>query len=300
MSAMRVAVVDVGSNTVRLLVGERDGAGIRRVDEERVRLALGADVERTGALSGKRLARATDAVAREVAKARKLGASEITVLLTSPGRQARNGVELRKAIAARTGADVRLLSAAEEGRLGYSGAVAAAGVPGGSIAVCDAGGGSTQLAVGTGRTPSWVRSVDIGSLRLTRRLLTDDPPSRGELSAARTEAASAFEGLVPPLPRRALATGGTARALGRIVGRRLDSETLAVALSIASSSPAKRIASRYEIQQWRARVLPAGALILAQVQQLLNVPLEVARGGLREGAALELLEHVELATALPA
>ena len=169
---MRVAVVDVGSNTVRLLVGERDGEGIRCVDEERVRVGLGADVERTGLLSAKRLARAAEGAASEVAKARKLGASEITVLVTSPGRQARNGSELRAAIAARTGVPVRLLSAAEEGRLGYSGAVAAAGVPGGSLAVCDAGGGSTQLAVGTGRTPSWVRSVDIGSLRLTRRLLT--------------------------------------------------------------------------------------------------------------------------------
>ena len=297
---MRVAVVDVGSNTVRLLVGERDGAGIRRVDEERVRVALGADVERTGGISGKRLARTTDAVASEIAKARKLGASEITVLLTSPGRQARNGAELRNAIAARTGADVRLLSAAEEGRLGYGGAVAAAGVPGGSLAVCDAGGGSTQLAVGTGRIPSWVRSVDIGSLRLTRRLLTGDPPPQAELFAAREEVRQSFQELVPPLPRRALATGGTARALGRIVGKRLDAETLAVALSIVSCSPAKRVASRYEIPQWRATVLPAGALILSRVQLLLNVPLTVARGGLREGAALELLERVELVEALPA
>jgi exopolyphosphatase / guanosine-5'-triphosphate,3'-diphosphate pyrophosphatase len=300
MSAMRVAVVDVGSNTVRLLVGERDGAGIRRVDEERVRVALGADVERTGALSAKRLTRAADAAAREIGRARKLGASEITVLVTSPGRQARNGSELRAAIAARTGVPVRLLSAAEEGRLGYSGAVTAAGAPGGSVAVCDAGGGSTQLAVGTGRTPSWVRSVDIGSLTLTRRLLTGDPPPREELSAARAEAAGSLQALVPPLPRRAFATGGTARALGRIVGRRLDAETLALALSIVSSSPAKFVSSRYGIPQWRATVLPAGALILTAVQGLLNVPLEVARGGLREGAALELLERVELAAALSA
>ena len=297
---MRVAVVDVGSNTVRLLVGERDGAGIRRVDEERVRVALGADVERTGELSAKRLARAADAVAREVGKARKLGVSEIAVLLTSPGRQARNGADLRDAIAARTGTDVQLLTAAEEGRLGYAGAVAAAGVPGGSLAVCDAGGGSTQLAVGTGRVPSWVRSVDIGSLRLTRRLLAGDPPPRAELSEARAEVRRTFQGLVPPLPRKALATGGTARALGRIVGRRLDAETLELALRVVSSSPAGRVASRYEIPQWRASVLPAGAVILTQVQQLLNVPLEVARGGLREGAALELLDRAELAEALTA
>ena len=190
-------------------------------------MALGADVERTGELSAKRLGRAADAVAREVGKARKLGAAEITVLLTSPGRQARNGADLRNAIAARTGASVRLLSAAEEGRLGYAGAVAAAGVPGGSLAVCDAGGGSTQLAVGTGRVPSWVRSVDIGSLRLTRRLLAGRSPPRAELSEARAEVRRTFQELVPPLPRKALATGGTARALGRIVGRRLDAETLA-------------------------------------------------------------------------
>jgi len=297
---VRVAVVDVGSNTVRLLVGERDGARVRRVQEERVRVALGADVERTGELSAKRLERAAEAAAREVGRARKLGAAEVAVLLTSPGRQARNGAALRDAIATRSGASVRLLSAEEEGRLGYAGAFAAAGMPRGSVAVCDAGGGSTQLAVGSGRTPSWVRSVDIGSLRLARRLLQGDPPTLQELKAARAEAARSFDGLVPPLPRRAFATGGTARALGRIVGRRLDAETLALAFSIVSSSPAKRVASRFEIPQWRATVLPAGALILAQAQRLLKVPLEVARGGLREGAALELLERAELAEALPA
>ena len=130
--------------------------------------------------------------------------------------------------------------------------------------------------------------------------MTGDPPPQEELSAARAEAAGSLLAFVPPLPRRAFATGGTARALGRIVGRRLDAETLPLALSIVSSSPAKRVSSRYEIPQWRAAVLPAGALILTAVQRLLNVPLEVARGGVREGAALELLERVELAAALSA
>jgi exopolyphosphatase/guanosine-5'-triphosphate,3'-diphosphate pyrophosphatase len=292
---MRVGIVDVGSNTVRLLVAERRGGTLRAVREERERVGLGADVERHGELTGKRMAQAVEAAEREVRRARRLGAAEVAVLLTSPGRQAANGAELAEAILAGTGALVRLLSAEDEGHLGYAGAIAAAGFPGGSVAVCDAGGGSTQIAVGSGPAPSWVRSVDIGSLRLAKRFFTADPPSADELDAARDEVERSFGGLVPPLPRHALATGGTARALARIVGRTLDAGSLAEALEVVSRRPAGEVSGRFGIPRWRAAVLPAGALVLARVHRLLGLPLDVARGGLREGAALELLDRADAA-----
>ena len=107
------------------------------------------------------------------------------------------------ALAGAAGVPTRILAAEEEGALAWEGAVAALDEVPESVAVCDVGGGSTQLVVGT-RTegPSWIRSVDLGSLRLTQRLLTADPPSPVAVAEARAEVAEAFASVVPPLAKQ--------------------------------------------------------------------------------------------------
>jgi exopolyphosphatase / guanosine-5'-triphosphate,3'-diphosphate pyrophosphatase len=289
---MRVGVIDVGSNTVRLLVAERSGAGVLQTREERAVLSLGAEIERCGKLPARKIEETASAVRKFARRARARGAVEVTVLITSPGRQASNGAELAERIVQSSGTNVRLLSAEDEGRLAYAGALAQAGPREGVVAVCDVGGGSSQIVVGIDPAwPSWARSIDIGSLRLTQRCVSRDPPAAEELEAARKEAAEAFGALIPPLPRTALATGGTARALERIAGQTLDAEAFERVLEVIGSQSARAVAHRYHIPRWRVRLLPAGTLLLREACLLLGVPLEVARGGLREGAALELLER---------
>jgi exopolyphosphatase/guanosine-5'-triphosphate,3'-diphosphate pyrophosphatase len=288
---MLVGVIDVGSNTVRLLVARRRKNTIFRVHEEREPLGLGEDVEQQGRIPEHKLAQAA-AIAGELAdQAWSLGCSTIEVLVTSPGRQAANGEELRQALARGSNLPTRILSAEEEARLAYFGALCAVRSRHASVAVVDVGGGSAQLVVGTAESgPVWARSVDIGSLRLTSRLLRSDPPSYGELAAARAEVERSFESLAPPLPQSALATGGTARALKRLVGRRrLDSDDIEAALEELSRRSSGELVERYRFAPERARTLAAGTLILAEAQQRLGLPLEVARGGVREGAALALL-----------
>jgi exopolyphosphatase / guanosine-5'-triphosphate,3'-diphosphate pyrophosphatase len=289
---MRVGIVDVGSNTVRLLVAERTRGGLRPVCEERALLSLGAEIERHGKVPQRKIDETAVTVTRSVRRARAAGAAEVAVLITSPGRQASNGAVLAEQLVRSTGAVVRLLSQEDEARLAYAGALARSVPPDGVVAVCDVGGGSSQLAVGTDPVwPSWVRSVDVGSLRLTQRFMDDDPPTKAELEAARAAAASEFGALVPPLPHTALATGGTARALSRIAGRMLDAAAFERALADIEGETSKAISAQYGIPRWRARVLPAGTILLREAQRVLGVPLEVARGGLREGAALELLQR---------
>ena len=289
---MNVAVVDVGSNTVRLLVSRLDRRGLQRVYEERTQTALGAEIERGGALSAVKLAEVAAAVTQAVAAAKLAGAEEIEVLVTSPGRQCENSAAFVRALASASTAFVRVLSAQEEARLAYHGALACTRVREESVAVCDVGGGSAQIAVGAqGQEPSWVRSIDIGSLRLTSRHLGEDPPSAHALEGARAATAGELAGFVPPLPQAALATGGTARALRKLVGPELGPAELAEALELVTGSVSKELAAEYRIARWRARLLPAGALILAEIQSRLGVPLRVARGGLREGAALQLFER---------
>jgi exopolyphosphatase/guanosine-5'-triphosphate,3'-diphosphate pyrophosphatase len=299
MRQVRVAVVDVGANTLRLLVADRaGGGGLEPVREERVQLGLGEEIEREGSVSRPKLREVRETAERLLRRARKLGAERIEVLVTSPGRQSANAPELIAALQDAGAADVRVLSAEEEARLAWIGAVdAASGLPE-TVAVCDVGGGSTQIVVGSvSGGPSWARSFDIGSLRLTHRLLEADPPAPASIAAARVAAAHELAVGAQPMPMAALATGGTARALRRVVGRTLDHEALETAVLTLAGRSRREIAKEYDVDRPRARTLLAGSIILTEAQRRLGVPLVVARGGLREGAVLTLIETAAVASA---
>ena len=295
---MNVAVVDVGSNTVRLLVARHDGSGLVSLEEGREHLFLGEDVERDGRLSAARIDEAAECVAGFVHTARVLSAAAVEVIVTAPGRQGANGDELVRALLAAGGAPVRVLSADEEGELAFAGAVAAAGLSAGSIAVVDVGGGSTEAVVGTtDGGPAWSRSLDIGAVRLTARFLADDPPGKRALAAAKDEVERHLHGFAPPLPQTALAAGGTARALRKLVGKELDDEEFDAALRILSKRPAAKTAKTFGLHERRARTLAAGVIILAALHERLGVPIQVSRAGLREGAALALLTDLAASAA---
>jgi exopolyphosphatase / guanosine-5'-triphosphate,3'-diphosphate pyrophosphatase len=282
---MPVGVVDVGSNTVRLVV---KGEG-RTLLTAREMLRLGADIEREGAIPSEQIARAAEVVRRYVEQADDIGA-DVDVLITSPGRQASNRQELLTALAEASGRPTRILGAAEEGQLAFLGALETALLPPRrSVAVVDVGGGSSQVVVGTRRDgPQWSRSIDLGSQRLTNRLLSEDPPGREALEAARAEVERLLEGVDPPACRTALAVGGSARALKRLVGGRLTADTLEEALTLLASTATADIVDPNGVGPERLRTLAAGTTILACLQRRLGTPLKVVRAGLREGALSQL------------
>lgn len=284
-----VGVIDVGSNTVRLVVAR----GGRQIRSQREMLHLGADIELHGSIPPRKLAATARLVGLYAELARAAGAVDLTVLITSPGRQAANGNELLEVVSAAAGCPTRILSAAEEARFGFAGALeVAAPSPRRRVAVVDVGGGSAQVVVGTRRGgPEWLRSIDLGSQRLTSRLLAADPPGPAAIGAARAEAARYLDGFDPPEPRLALAVGGSARALKRIVGGRLGPAELEQALTVLAEIPAVEVVERFGIGADRVGTLPAGAAILAELQFRLATPLRVVRGGVREGALLELSDR---------
>jgi exopolyphosphatase/guanosine-5'-triphosphate,3'-diphosphate pyrophosphatase len=166
----------------------------------------------------------------------------------------------------------------------------------GLSAVCDVGGGSTEVAFG-GRwiEPDWVDSIDLGSLRLSSRFFPDGTAQRSSVRAARAEVRVHLEQIGDTTPDVALAAGGSARALRKLVGRTLGRDELQAAIEmLVGRSPAK-LARKHAIDLRRARTLLAGAVILAEVQARLGVPFEVARGGLREGLAGQLLSELQAA-----
>ena len=278
---MRVGVIDVGSNTTRLLVASAGRDGVVPLDKEKVRLSLGAEIERFGEVSPVHVTAAAKAVSRLAATARRNRVESLDVFLTAPGRQAANAAELVAVLSRAARVRARVLSKEEEGTLAYRGAVLTADVELPSrIAVCDVGGASTEVAVGDpAGEPAWIESVDLGSVRLTAR--------EGDMAA---EAAEAFCGLEPPAVEAALAVGGSARAARRLVGPELGAEELAEALRLVRSRSPRQIARRYGVDRARAEILPAGVVLLAEVQRRLVVPLRVCSGGIREGAVLASVE----------
>jgi len=282
---MQVGVVDVGSNTIRLLVAQVDGGVVRPVEKERVRLSLGQEIEHTGVVSDLSIATAAKAVGKLTALARRHGVQSLDVFLTAPGRQSENADELVAALQRASDHAVRVLSTDEEGRLAYAGAIATADVPLlGSVAVCDIGGASTEIAVGDpGSEPNWVHSVDLGSVRLTARV--------DRLS----EATAAFEDLQAPRVDTAFAVGGSARAARRLVGPVLGEAELAKALKIVETTSERAIVRRYGIHRSRAGIVGAGVILLAEVQRKLEVPLHVCSGGIREGGVLASVRALQAA-----
>jgi exopolyphosphatase / guanosine-5'-triphosphate,3'-diphosphate pyrophosphatase len=277
---MRIGVIDIGSNTVRLLVAQVEGNLVVPLDKERVRLSLGEEIEQSGRLSQTSIAAAAKAVRKLAAVARHNGVESLDVFLTAPGRQAANADELLATLRRAADHPVRVLTTEEEGRLAYGGAVATADIElPGTIAVCDVGGASTEIAVGSpGSAPDWLTSIDLGSVRLRAR-------TEG-LEDTRREAAAAFAGVMPPRVELALAVGGSARATRRLVGPWLGEAELAEALRIVATKSDAAIVRRYGVDRARVRILSAGVAILAEVQQRLGAPLHVCDGGIREGAVL--------------
>jgi exopolyphosphatase/guanosine-5'-triphosphate,3'-diphosphate pyrophosphatase len=292
---MRVAAIDVGSNTVRLLVATLEDGIVKPVQEERTAVGLAREIERTGRIPAEKIDRAAQVARRYARDAAKLGAARIEVLVTAPARQSANGSELVQAITSSTRLPVRPLNAEEEGSLAFAGVVSTFPAPPASIAVVDVGGGSTQLVFGTAAGPVWFRTLDVGSLRLAQRHLIHDPPRNEEIEELRASIEAAFEGHASPLPRCAVATGGTARSLRRVVGRTLGAKQLVKAEALLSSAPADELAETFGFPLWRAKTVLAGVIVLAEAQRRLGVPLVVARAGLREGAVLESLAEEQAA-----
>jgi exopolyphosphatase/guanosine-5'-triphosphate,3'-diphosphate pyrophosphatase len=298
---VRVAILDVGSNTVRLLVADvgRDGR-VEPVVREKAYLGLGGEIAETGSISRESIRTTTRVCGRYAERARELDALLGQVVVTAPGRQGGTAGALVASLRAGTRLPVRVLSPEDEGRLAFDGAVTRAqhDAPDALVGVVDVGGGSTEIAVGAPQLGAdWVGSVDLGSLRLTRLALAADPPSKRELAAARGLVREELEQLVPPRPEAALAVGGSARAVAKLVGRTFDPDDLEEVVAVVVRRPSVKTARRFGIDARRAGTVAAGALLLAEASRTLGRPLTLARGGVREGAALALVREAEAAAA---
>jgi exopolyphosphatase / guanosine-5'-triphosphate,3'-diphosphate pyrophosphatase len=290
-SAVRSACIDIGSNTTRLLVAEPDGPGLHEVLARRMFVPL-VDGD-GGAIDAETVTVLASVVAAHAAVARECGAERIHAVATAAIRHAPNRDALCRAIQREAGLPVRILDDAEEARLAFAGATRTlAAPPDGTVGVVDVGGGSSEVILGSvDDGVREVRSFKIGSGALADEFLTNDPPSPSEIRALRDRISDFFEKVEIDNPKQAVAVGGSATSLRTLVGAVLEYETLERAVRVLSSDPITDVARRFELDARRVKILPAGVLLLEKFSELLGQPLQIGKGGLREGIILDLLNN---------
>jgi exopolyphosphatase / guanosine-5'-triphosphate,3'-diphosphate pyrophosphatase len=285
------ACIDIGSNTTRLLVAQPADGQLQEVMQQRAFTRLGKGLRRDEAIPEGKLDEVARVVATQVRLADELGAGRLRAVATAAIRRAGNGGELCAAVRERSGVEVEILDGDEEARLAFVGATKTLGHPiDGDVIVADVGGGSSELALGTvAGGVRWSASFRVGSGFLADAYLRSDPPSIDELNAVRQHALGAFEGIELEAPALGVAVGGSATSLRRLVGARLEHETLERGVRVLATSPIGEVARRFELDPERVRLLPAGIIILEAISDCLGLPLQIGRGGLREGVILEMI-----------
>lgn len=192
---MRVAAIDIGTNTVLLLVAERDAAGRAVAVEEHATITrLGQGVDETRRLAPEAVARTEACLDAYAGVVERLGAARVAVVGTSAMRDAGGGDAVRAHVKARFGVEARTISGDEEARLTFEGALSGIEPRGDDVGVFDVGGGSTEVVYGNRATNAiaWSRSFDVGSVRMTERHVRSDPPTREELTAVLAACTRAF------------------------------------------------------------------------------------------------------------
>jgi exopolyphosphatase / guanosine-5'-triphosphate,3'-diphosphate pyrophosphatase len=282
--------IDIGSNTTRVLVADAVDGQLVEVLQRRAFTRIGKGLKPGAEIPRSKIEEVAGVVASHRELAEQAGAHPVRTVATAAIRGAANREEFIEVVGERGGVDVTILEGEEEARLAFLGATRTLGrALEGLVGVVDVGGGSTEIAVGTVEDGvSWWASFRLGSGHLADEYLRTDPPAAADLQAMSAHAAGVFGALDVPRPDAAVAVGGSAASLRRLVGAVLEPETMQRALRVLSDAPCDEVADRFALDPQRVRLMPAGMLILDAAAQSLGCPLLIGRGGLREGVLLEL------------
>jgi exopolyphosphatase / guanosine-5'-triphosphate,3'-diphosphate pyrophosphatase len=305
---MRLGVLDVGSNTVHLLVVDAyQGARPVPAYSHKAELRLGDHLDSRNRLSQDCAVQLRAFVDEALGVAEDKGVQQMLAFATSAVRDAANGDQILARIQAETKVDIRVLSGQDESRLTFLAARRWFGWSSGRLLMLDIGGGSLEIASGVDEEPGAAVSLPLGAGRLTRDWLAGDPPSRDEVRRLRKHvraeiAATAGTVMRDGRPNHAVATSKTFRQLARISGaapssngpyvRRIlhHADVTALAERLARTTAADR-AQLPGVSRGRAAQLAAGAIVADAAMDLFGLPeLEICPWALREGVILRRLD----------
>ena len=282
---MICACIDIGSNTTRLLVADAGDGQLRELVTQRAFTRIGKSLADGGSIPPEKIAETAEVVAHPGQVAREVGAEQIVAVATAAIRNAPNREALLSAVRQAGGMALEVLSGEEEARLSFVGATRTMLQPAdGTIAVIDVGGGSSEIAVGEpdGRM-AWSASFRIGSGLPCRLLPARRPALGGRAGEGAPPRGRHVRGPRAAAGDEAVAVGGTATSLRRLVGAELAHETLERGIRVLCTTPIAEVAARFELDPERVRLLPAGILVLEAISDLLGAaaadrPRRAARG----------------------
>lgn len=310
VGAMRLGVVDVGSNTVHLLVVDaHNGAQPLPATSHKVLLRLSEHMTDDGFIGDDGADQLTRFVEECLQVAEDQGCEELLGFATSAIREAANGDEVLARVTAATGMVLDVLSGEDESRLTFLAVRRWFGWSAGTLLVADIGGGSLELAHGMDEDPDVAISLPLGAGRVTREMLLGDPPTKAEVKDARKRVRALIASEIRPLakagaPDHAVGTSKTMRSLARVCGAAPSSAGMYAARVLRRGDLAERIpeiaamsavqrAALPGVSSARAHQLLAGAIVVVATMDLLGLDqLEVCPWALREGIILRRLDRM--------
>jgi exopolyphosphatase/guanosine-5'-triphosphate,3'-diphosphate pyrophosphatase len=300
----RVAVVDFGTNSTRLLVADVADMQVTELDRRTTVTRLGEGVDTTNRISEAAIERVSSVVADYRHRIDEFGVDRTVALATSAARDADNATDFYESLQKRFGLETRTVTGEEEARLTFLGATSRRDRRAGPVLVVDIGGGSTEFVVGEGGSePGFYATTQIGSVRHTERYLKSDPPSASELSAMKTAITETITNEIPSSVRAgvtdAIAVAGTATTLAAVDqglepydSSLVDGYTLELSRceNILDGLAAIEVAQRRNVRGLhpdRAPTIVAGTVILVATLQLFNLTrLEASEADILHGAAI--------------
>lgn len=307
---MRLGVIDVGSNTVHLLVVDaHPGARPIPSTSHKIDLRLSENLDPSGAITASGAAQLAAFIAECRTLADDLGVEEVLGFVTSAIREARNGEEVLATVRQRSGVPLRVLSGSDEARLTFLAVRRWFGWSSGKLLVIDIGGGSLELAAGLDEEPDVAVSLPLGAGRLTRDHLPGDPPDKVAVKALRTRVRATIARELRPFTvlgdfDHVVGTSKTMRSLGRLAGaapkgaglyvpRSLRLDDLGGLVRSLSSMTVEQRRALPGVAPSRAAQLLAGALVAEAAMELLGARvLDIGPWALREGIILRRLDQL--------
>jgi exopolyphosphatase/guanosine-5'-triphosphate,3'-diphosphate pyrophosphatase len=311
----RVAGIDCGTNSIRLLVADVHDGALTDVDRRMEVVRLGQGVDRTGRIAPDALERTLAAAARYAEICTDLGVQKLRFVATSATRDAENRADFVAGVQAALGVQPEVIGGEEEAELSFRGATSTlGGSHPGPFLVVDIGGGSTEIVLGT-TSPVAVASMDVGCVRLTERHLTHDPPTAEQIAAASRDVVAALDAAWRLVPfGRAATLVGLAGSVTTVTAHALDLEEYDPQVIDGTVLPVDRVLTSCRdlltmsrsrrarlpfMHQGRVDVIGAGALIWSDV--IARVRAEVARAGGRLGTVVtsehDILDGITLSAA---
>jgi exopolyphosphatase / guanosine-5'-triphosphate,3'-diphosphate pyrophosphatase len=300
---LRVAVVDIGTNSTRLLIADVEGGGVEQVERRTTVTNMGRGVDHTALICSDAIEDVCSVIADYKARYEEMGAERVMAIATSAVRDATNGEAFIAELRERFGLHARLLTGEEEAHLTYLGATAHHPADGTTL-VFDIGGGSTELVIGSGPDVGFHTSLQAGTLRHAERHLTADPPHTHELEDLAADVRNLIERAIAAQPEggrpvRGIAVAGTPTSLaaidqelepydpGRVHGYRLGLQRIQRMLSRLSSLPLAERLRVPGLHPGRAPTIVAGTVILVQVMRAFGLQeIEVSELDILHGSAL--------------